>query len=104
VGVGWFSACAAYRRRRHVGVAAGHSEPAGMAIAGAAPSIAMILTKAISGVPGSFTRTEWRSFAGWSAIRCVFWLLRPRAGIRNLEFQIPDSEFQIPTALKGPVR
>ena len=84
VGVGWFSACAAYLRRRNLDATgkaqgAGGREPAGMAMAGAAVSVAIILMKVIPGVPGSFTRTEWLSFAGWSVTGCVFWLLRPRS-------------------------
>jgi len=73
VGVGWLSACAAYLRRR--------SSPridaaAAMAISGAVVSLAIVLMKAIPGVPGSFSRTEWLSFAAWSALGLTFWTLR----------------------------
>jgi basic amino acid/polyamine antiporter, APA family len=83
VGVGWLSACAAYLRRRNLDATAktpraGGPEPAGMAMAGAAVSVAIILMKVIPDVPGSFTRTEWLSFASWSVIGCVFWMLRRR--------------------------
>jgi amino acid transporter len=73
VGVGWLSACAACIARRRRG------ESVGMAYAGAAVSVAIILMKIVPAVPGSFTRAEWTAFAAWSAAGLVFWLLRPRA-------------------------
>ena len=72
VGVGWFSACAAYLARRDAG------EPAGMAIAGALVAVAIVLMKVVPQVPGSFTAAEWTAFAGWSALGLAFWLLRRR--------------------------
>jgi APA family basic amino acid/polyamine antiporter len=83
VGVGWLSACVAYLRRRNVAAGGAplrpdtHGDPAAFAVAGSIVSIAIILMKVLPGVPGSFTRTEWLSFAGWSLIGFVFWLLRP---------------------------
>jgi amino acid transporter len=70
VGVGWLSACVAYLARRR------GAEPAGMAIAGALVSIAIILMKIVPGVPGSFSRAEWTAFAAWTALGLAFWLLR----------------------------
>jgi basic amino acid/polyamine antiporter, APA family len=84
VGVGWLSACAAYLRRRTVAAReaqrrpAAHRPPAAMAAAGSIVSVAIILMKVLPGVPGSFTRAEWLSFAGWSAIGLAFWVLRPQ--------------------------
>jgi APA family basic amino acid/polyamine antiporter len=76
VGVGWLSACAAYlarrRRDRYVG------ESSAMAAIGCVVSVAIILMKAIPGVPGSFTVAEWIAFAAWSALGLVFWLARPK--------------------------
>jgi amino acid transporter len=74
VGVGWLSACAAYLARRS------GAEPAALAIAGAAVSVAIILMKVVPGVPGSFTRAEWLSFAAWSFLGLAFWVLRRPAG------------------------
>jgi APA family basic amino acid/polyamine antiporter len=89
VGVGWLSACLAYLRRRHgtdrhPGLrSGGPAEPAAMAVAGSIVSVAIILMKVVPGVPGSFTRTEWLSFVGWSVIGFLFWLWRPQFRIRN---------------------
>jgi APA family basic amino acid/polyamine antiporter len=83
VGVGWLSACVAYLRRRSVASGSArfppgrHGEPGAIAVAGSIVSIAIILMKVIPGIPGSFTRTEWLSFAAWSLIGLVFWMLRP---------------------------
>jgi hypothetical protein len=38
----------------------------------------IILMKVIPGVPGSFTRAEWMSFVGWSALGLGFWMMRQR--------------------------
>ncbi len=76
VGVGWLSACAAYLRRRDSGRI---DRAAAMAIAGGIVSTAIIMMKVIPGVPGSFSRAEWVSFAGWSLIGLVFWRWRPRS-------------------------
>jgi basic amino acid/polyamine antiporter, APA family len=80
VGVGWLSACVAYLRRHAMG--ADSDQPrdrsAAMAVVGSGVSVAIILMKAIPGVPGSFSRAEWLSFAAWSLIGGLFWLLRPR--------------------------
>ena len=73
VGVGWLSACAAYLARR------GPGEPAGMAAAGAAVSVAIVLMKVIPQVPGSFTAAEWTAFVAWSILGFAFWMLRPRS-------------------------
>src|SRR5437773_4083784 len=73
VGVGWLSACAAYLRRRS---SSRIDAAAAMAIGGAVVSLAIVLMKAIPGVPGSFSRTEWLSFAAWSALGLTFWTLR----------------------------
>jgi len=76
VGVGWLSACAAYLRRRD---SERIDRAAAMAIAGGIVSTAIIMMKVIPGVPGSFSRAEWVSFAGWSLIGLVFWRRRPRS-------------------------
>ena len=74
VGVGWLSTCAAYLARRP----SRDTESAAMAWIGAAVSVAIVLMKIVPGVPGSFTRAEWISFVGWSALGLVFWLARRR--------------------------
>jgi basic amino acid/polyamine antiporter, APA family len=79
VGVGWLSACAAYLRRRGPGPI---DRAAALAIAGAVVSTAIVLMKVIPGVPGSFTRTEWLSFAAWTVIGLLFWLLRPSSRLK----------------------
>jgi len=76
VGVGWLSACAAYLLRRTP------RESAGMAYAGAAVSVAIVLMKVVPSVPGSFTRNEWTAFIAWSAAGLAFWLLRRREPAR----------------------
>jgi APA family basic amino acid/polyamine antiporter len=84
VGIGWLSACVAYLRRRKPPYRRGDvqrgqtPEPAALALAGSLVSGAIILMKVIPGVPGSFTGTEWLSFAAWSLIGFLFWLWRPR--------------------------
>jgi amino acid transporter len=77
VGVGWLSACAAWlaRRRGH----ASATEPALMAWAGAAVSVAIVFMKVVPSVPGSFTRAEWAAFTAWSALGLAFWMVRRRA-------------------------
>jgi amino acid transporter len=79
VGVGWLSTCGAYlaKRERH--------EPFAMACVGALVSTAIILMKILPGVPGSFTRAEWISFAAWSAVGLTFWLLRSRRSDYNAQ-------------------
>jgi basic amino acid/polyamine antiporter, APA family len=72
VGIGWLSACAAFLARRDP------REPATMAAIGAAVSVAIILMKAVPGVPGSFTGAEWTAFVGWSGLGLLFWFARPR--------------------------
>ncbi len=77
VGVGWFSACAAYiMRRRQL---ASSSESPAMAYLGAAVSLAIVLMKVVPLVPGSFTCAEWTAFATWSAAGLMFWLTRSRS-------------------------
>jgi basic amino acid/polyamine antiporter, APA family len=75
VGVGWLSTCAAYLARHR----SADTESAAMAWIGAVVSIAIVLMKIVPGVPGSFTRAEWVSFVGWSALGLTFWLLRSSA-------------------------
>jgi APA family basic amino acid/polyamine antiporter len=91
VGVGWFSACAAYlarRRRDRDAIGAPEalalgSESAVMAWLGAAVSVAIVLMKVVPAVPGSFTRAEWIAFAAWSAFGLLFWLARrPAVNVR----------------------
>ena len=74
VGVGWFSACAAFIVRRRGG------ESAAMAYAGAGVAAAIVLMKVVPAVPGSFTAAEWTAFVAWSGLGLVFWLARPRRG------------------------
>jgi APA family basic amino acid/polyamine antiporter len=91
VGVGWMSACAAYiaRRRRDLARASAArpgtdtsegylNESAAIAWFGAIVALAIVLMKAVPGVPGSFTRAEWIAFAAWSAFGLLFWLARRR--------------------------
>jgi basic amino acid/polyamine antiporter, APA family len=76
VGAGWLSACAAYiARRRRDGYL---NESAVLAWIGAAVALAIVLMKAVPGVPGSFTRWEWVAFAAWSGFGLLFWLARRR--------------------------
>lgn len=70
VGVGWLSACLAYLARRQT------HESRAFAWLGAAVSVAIVLMKIVPGVPGSFTRSEWISFAGWSAFGVMIWFMR----------------------------
>jgi len=83
VGVGWLSACAAYlaarRARAHDGSV--------WAWAGLIVAAAIILMKIVPGVPGSFTRTEWISFAAWSGLGLLFWGLRTRQ-VSSLKSQV----------------
>src|SRR5205823_13850726 len=66
VGVGWLSACAAYiARRQRPGSPRESALPAAI---GAAVSVGIIAMKVVPGVPGSFTRAEWISFAGWTLL------------------------------------
>jgi hypothetical protein len=45
---------------------------------GAAVSLAVIAMKALPFVAGSFSRSEWVAFAGWSALGAVFWAMRTK--------------------------
>ena len=78
VGVGWLSACLAYlaRSRRSAKLQPSDRESSAMAWIGAAVSVAIILMKIVPGVPGSFTRNEWISFAGWSVFGVAIWFMR----------------------------
>jgi amino acid transporter len=78
VGVGWLSACLAYlaRSRRSAKLQPSDRESSAMAWIGAAVSVAIILMKVVPGVPGSFTRNEWISFAGWSVFGVAIWFMR----------------------------
>lgn len=92
VGVGWMSACAAYIARWRRDRAQAAAAPAGtayksegyllespfVAVLGAAVALAIVLMKAVPGVPGSFTRAEWIAFAAWSTLGLLFWLARRR--------------------------
>jgi basic amino acid/polyamine antiporter, APA family len=83
VGVGWLSACAAYLAARRDRARDGSF----WAWAGLAVAAAIILMKIVPGVPGSFTRTEWISFAAWSGLGVLFWRLRTRE-VSNLRSQV----------------
>lgn len=72
VGVGWFSACAAYVARSRGG------EGRLAAWAGAAVSLAIVLMKVVPDVPGSFTGAEWIAFGVWCALGLGFWFARER--------------------------
>ena len=77
VGVGWLSTCAAFlARRRAAGAEARADRSVSLAVAGLVVSVAIILMKIVPGVPGSFTRAEWISFLGWTALGLAFWFLR----------------------------
>src|SRR5439155_23280141 len=80
VGVGWLSACAAYLARRR---AESDTGPVALAWLGATVSVAIILMKAVPGVPGSFTRAEWIAFGSWSAAGLAFWILRQPARVER---------------------
>src|SRR5437763_616030 len=75
VGVGWLSACAASVAHNRL---SRRGEPASFAWVGAAVSLAIVLMKALPGVPGSFTAAEWVAFLAWSSLGALFWLARRR--------------------------
>jgi len=83
VGVGWLSTCAAYLAKREA------HEPFAVACLGALVSVSIILMKILPGVPGSFTRAEWISFAAWTAVGLTFWLLRTRT--REPHYNVKES-------------
>jgi basic amino acid/polyamine antiporter, APA family len=83
VGVGWLSACAAYlARSRRPGPSASTLDR-GLALLGAAVSVAIIVMKVLPSVPGSFTRAEWAAFGAWCALGLIFWLGRDRSSKRQ---------------------
>jgi hypothetical protein len=77
VGVGWLTTCLAERARAR---RAGRPLDRGGVLAwiGAAVSLAVIAMKALPFVAGSFSRSEWVAFAGWSALGAVFWAMRTK--------------------------
>src|SRR5262245_9040630 len=85
VGVGWLSACAAYRAARRARARDGSGWGwAGLIVAGAVVPMTIV-----AGVPGSFTRTEWISFAAWSGLGLLFWRLRTRqTQVSSLKSQV----------------
>jgi APA family basic amino acid/polyamine antiporter len=80
VGVGWLATCAAYLARRR-----GRRDARGTAAAaaGALVSCGVIAMKVVPAVPGSFSRAEWISFAAWSLLGLVFWMLRPSNALKS---------------------
>ena len=63
VGVGWLSACVAYRLRTR---GPGPMVPGrGVALAGALVSAGIIAMKVVPAVPGSFTGADWIAFVAW---------------------------------------
>jgi hypothetical protein len=79
VGIGWLSACLAYlaRSKREA------PGPRITAAAGALVSGAIVVMKALPGVPGSFTAVEWLAFGIWLALGATFWTMRGRTGSRR---------------------
>jgi amino acid transporter len=77
VGVGWLTTCLSERARAW---RAGRPLDRGGVLAwlGAAVSLAVIAMKALPFVAGSFSRSEWVAFAGWSALGAVFWAMRTK--------------------------
>ncbi|GLH74737.1 amino acid permease [Geothrix limicola] len=72
VTLGWQAASlAALGRLRR----AATPDPTGLALAGlsAVVSLALIAMKALPGIPGSFTRTEWTAFGAWVALGALLW-------------------------------
>lgn len=78
VGVGWLSACAAYLARSRRPGASATTLDRGLALLGAAVSVAIIVMKVLPSVPGSFSLAEWVAFALWTALGLTFWLGRTR--------------------------
>ena len=78
VGVGWLTTCVAERARARRAGRPVLDRAGALAWIGAIVSAAVIAMKVLPFVAGSFTRSEWVAFAGWSALGLVFWLARPR--------------------------
>jgi amino acid transporter len=70
-GVGWCAACLSLvaRQRRTGTTGSGRS----VAVLGALVSALIILMKLLPVVPGSFTRTEWVTLAGWAGLGLALW-------------------------------
>jgi amino acid transporter len=84
VGVGWLSSCVAYLVLSRgpdfrSPVAGGRGAGSRTAAFGAIVAAAIVTMKVLPGIPGSFTRWEWISFLGWSAIGAGLWSLRDRS-------------------------
>lgn len=69
VGLGWLATALAALRRLPVGDRRGRA----LAGLGAATSLAVLALKALPGIPGGFTRTEWTAFAVWMALGALLW-------------------------------
>jgi amino acid transporter len=72
VGLGWLAASlAALARIRR----AAQPDPMGLALAGTSTvvSFAVIAMKAVPGIPGGFTHTEWTAFGVWVALGALLW-------------------------------
>ena len=76
VGVGWLSACVAYRLRTRGAVPKASGR--GVALAGALVAAGIVAMKLLPAVPGSFTGAEWIAFGLWLALG--FTLRRVKAG------------------------
>jgi amino acid transporter len=72
VALGWLAASLGALSRLRSGA---NSEPMGLAIAGLSTvvSLAVIAMKAIPGIPGGFTHTEWLAFGVWVALGALLW-------------------------------
>jgi amino acid transporter len=81
VGVGWLTTCLSDRARAR---RAGRSLDRGGVLAwlGAAVSLAVIAMKALPFVAGSFSKSEWIAFAGWSMLGGIFWAMKARSSAR----------------------
>jgi len=72
VGLGWLAtSLAALRHLRR----APQADPSGLALAAlsAVVSLALIGMKALPGIPGGFTHTEWAAFGAWVALGALLW-------------------------------
>lgn len=72
VALGWLAASlAALARIRRVA----KSDPMGLALAGTSivVSLAVIAMKAIPGIPGGFSHTEWMAFGVWVTLGALLW-------------------------------
>jgi amino acid transporter len=72
VALGWLAASLAALGRIH---RIARPDPSGIALAvlSAVVSLAVIAMKAVPGIPGGFTHTEWLAFGAWVALGALLW-------------------------------